>query len=31
MGITKSALWLSTVIVLAALAFPYYAPLLLGT
>lgn len=31
MRITKSALWLSTLLVLAALAFPYYAPLLLGT
>lgn len=31
MRITKSALWLSTVLVLAALAFPYYAPLLLET
>lgn len=29
MRITRSALWLSTVLVLAALAFPYYAPLLL--
>lgn len=29
MRITKSALWLSTVLVLAALAFPYYAPILL--
>lgn len=31
MRITKSALWLSTALVLAALAFPYYAPLLLET
>jgi len=31
MRVAKSALWLSTVLVLAALAFPYYAPLLLGT
>jgi mercuric ion transport protein len=28
---TKVTLWLSTGLVLAALAFPYYAPLLLGT
>lgn len=28
--VTKVALWVSTVLVLAALAFPYYAPLLLG-
>lgn len=28
--INKSALWVSTVLVLAALAFPYAAPLLLG-
>ncbi len=31
MRITKSALWLSTGLVLAALAFPYYVPLLLET
>lgn len=29
--VTKSALWLSTTLVLAALAFPYYAPLLLDS
>lgn len=29
--VTKAALWVSTGLVLAALAFPYYAPLLLGT
>lgn len=29
--ITTAALWLSTALVLAALAFPYYAPLLLET
>lgn len=28
---TKAALWLSTALVLAALGFPYYAPLLLET
>lgn len=30
MRITKFALWLSTFLVAVALAFPYYAPLLLG-
>lgn len=29
--ITKAALWLSAALVLAALAFPYYAPLLLDS
>jgi mercuric ion transport protein len=29
--INKAALWMSTVLVLAALAFPYYAPLLLDS
>lgn len=29
--VTKAALWVSTVLVLAALAFPYYAPVLLDT
>lgn len=28
--IVKTALWSATVLVLAAMAFPYYAPLLLG-
>lgn len=29
--VTKAALWVSTVLVLAALTFPYYAPALLDT
>lgn len=29
--LTKTALWLSTFLVLAALSFPYYAPLLLDS
>ncbi len=29
--INKAVLWVSTVLVLAALAFPYYAPILLDT
>ena len=29
--INKAVLWVSAVLVLAALAFPYYAPMLLGT
>ena len=29
--INKAVLWASTVLVLAALAFPYYAPLLLDS
>jgi mercuric ion transport protein len=31
MRITKSALWMSVALVLAAVAFPYYMPLLLGS